>query len=143
MLPQTEADYIRTLNEEPLFSRGPRPKCNTVLPTIIEYNKLHRKVTQPYDFELTNIYKLSKYLTKNYDFMHLSNIFDYVIENDYEELFLSLMKFVNTGGKIVMESFEEDTSFNLNVIGPKIIAMSGNKFVLKKAHHMHIFERIR
>ena len=142
-LPKIESDYICTFKEIPLFSRGPRPRNNTSLPTLSEYNKLRQTGIRPYNCALIDIYKICGSLTKKYDFIHLSNIFDYVIENDYEELLLPIMKFVKPGGRIVMESFEEDSHFYLDFIGPKILAMSNNNFVLKKSHHMHIFERVR
>lgn len=142
-LPKIESDYIYALKKEPLFRRGPRPIAAVVLPTFAEYNQLRKKVTKPYNFVLTNIGNLSSHLTKSYDFVHLSNIFDYVIEDDYAELLLSIMKFVNPGGRIVMECFEDDSHFYMGYIGPKISAMSDNRFVLKKLHRIHIFERVR
>ena len=53
------------------------------------------------------------------------------------------MKFVNPGGRIVMEAFEDDICFYLDFIGPKIVSMSDNRFVMKKMQRIHVFERIK
>ncbi len=142
-LPKIESDYIHFLKDEGLFVCGPRPSTAGVLPTFMEYEKLRKTITQPYNFILSNIVNLSTSLTKSYDFIHLSNIFDYLIENDFKKLLLSIMKFVNPGGRIVMEAFEDDICFYLDFIGPKIVSMSDNRFVMKKMQRIHVFERIK
>ncbi len=142
-LPKIEADYIYSLSKEPLFCRGPRPTATGIGLTFAEYCNLRKKVTKPYNFMLTNVCNLSGCLTKSYDFIHLSNIFDYVIENDYAELLLSIIKFVNPGGRIVMECFEDDSHFYLNYMGPKILALSDKSFTLKQSYRTHILERTR
>lgn len=142
-LPETEADYIRTLKCEPLFSRGPSPIESGVLPTFTEYCKMRKKIVKPYNFFLTNIYSLYKYLEKPYDFVHLSNIFDYVSEGHYEEILLPLMQHINRGGRIVIENFDDDYSFGLDYVERKILSALDNNFVLKRSQWAHILERTK
>ncbi len=142
-LPKTEAEYIRALNEEPLFSRGPSPIVSGVLPTFKEYCKLRKKIVKPYDFFLTGISKLETYLEKSYDFVHLSNIFDYVSEGSYADLLLPLMQHLNPGGRIVLENFDDDCGFGLDYMERKILSNVNNSFVLKKSKYLHILERVR
>ena len=102
-LPKTERDYIYALRNVSLFSRGDAPKITKSAPTFSEYYKLRAKLIQPYNFMLTDIKDLGNSLTKSYDFMHLSNIFDYVRSGEYANLVLSLMEHINPGGRIVTQ----------------------------------------
>lgn len=142
-LPKAESDYIRVLNEEPLFSRGPSPIESGVLPTFTEYCKMRKKIVKPYDFFLTNVYGLEKYLKKTYDFIHLSNIFDYVAEGHYEEILLPLMQHMNLGGRILIENFDDEYSFGLDYVETKILSAFDNNFRLKRNQYAHILERTR
>ena len=144
-LPKTEADYIRALNAEPLFSRGPNPIASIGLPifTNTEYHILRKKITKPYNFFLTNIYGLEKHLKQFYDFVHLSNILDYVSEGRYEEILLPLMQHVNRGGRIIIENFDDDYSFGLDYMERKILSAVDNNFVLKRYQWTHVLERTK
>lgn len=142
-LPKTEAEYIRALNEEPLFSRGPSPIVSGVLPTFKEYCKLRKKIVKPYDFFLTNVYELGKNLGKSYDFIHLSNIFDYIAEGHYEEILFPLMQHINRGGRILIENFDDEYSFGLDYVENKILSGFNNNFRLKRNQYAHILERVR
>ncbi len=102
-LPKTERDYIYALRNVPMFSRGDAPKITKNALTFCEYYKLRAKLIQPYNFMLTDIMNLSKSLTKSYDFIHLSNVFDYVRSGEYANLVLSLMEHINPGGRIVTQ----------------------------------------
>ena len=143
MLPKTESDYIRVLKNEPLFSRGPNPTSMGALPTFFEYCTLRKKIIKPYNFFLAGIFKLEKHLEKHYDFVHLSNIFDYVSEGYYADLLLPLMKHLNPGGRIVLENFDDDCGFGLDYMERKILSMVDNSFALKKSKYLHILERVR
>ena len=114
-----------------------------VLPTFTEYCKLRKTIVKPYNFFLTNVYKLGKYLEKSYDFVQLSNIFDYITESNYEELLLPLMQHLNPGGKILIENFDDDCGFGLYYMENKIIATGNNNFILKRFKSAHILERVR
>lgn len=143
-LPITEARYICELNDQPLFSRGFDPiTSGGSLPTFKEYLNLCKKTVKPYNFILTNIFKLGQYLNKSYDFIHLSNIFDYITESHYEELLLPLMQHLNTGGRIIIENFDDDYSFGLDYMERKILASVDNSFILKISQCAHILERTR
>ena len=102
-LPETERDYIYTMRNFSLFSRGDSPEITGTVPTFFEYYKLRLKSIQPYNFLQTDIMNLADSLTKSYDFMHLSNIFDYVRSSEYPDLVMALMKHINPGGRIVTQ----------------------------------------
>ena len=142
-LPKIESDYIYLLRNAPLFSLGPRPREVSILPKFNEYCELGKKSIQPYDFLLTNIYELGGLLTKSYDFMHLSNIFDYVLKDDYERIILSLAKRLNPKGRIVTETFEDDSSFSMWNTVQRIANMHNNSFSFKRSRHLYILERVR
>jgi hypothetical protein len=142
-LSKTESDYISILKNEPLFSRGQSPVASGALPTFFEYCTLRKKIIKPYNFFLTGISKLETHLEKSYDFVHLSNIFDYVSEGSYADLLLPLMQHLNPGGRIVLENFDDDCSFGLDYMERKILSNVNNSFVLKKSKYLHILERIR
>ena len=116
-LPKTEYDYIYALRESPIFIRKSISLNGAVLPTQFEYNKLQESVKSPYNFILSDICKMGGKLTKSYDFMHLSNIFDYVQSFYYEIVISSLMEHVNPGGRIVTQFFAggNDTVFGTRI----------------------------
>ena len=93
-------------------------------------------------------------LTKSYDFMHLSNIFDYVQSFNYEFVILSLMEHVNPGGRIVTQFFSEgnDTVFGMRIekmakehknwiFNKKMINSVGKFDYLKNG--IYVLERVR
>jgi len=152
-LPKTECDYIYALRNTSLFSRGDSPEITGYVPTFSEYCKLQAKIIRPYNFLLTNIVNLSNSLTKSYDFMHLSNIFDYVRSSEYGNLILSLMKYINPGGKIVTQFLDpgRDEIFYLYMHRAKI-ADNNKDWDFSKKHviqntlynnGIYVLERIR
>ena len=106
-LNKTERDYIYALKDYPIFARKSVPLYSMSLLKESEYYKLREHITKPYNFIMSDICKLGKKLTKSYDFMHLSNVFDYVRGADYENVILSLMEHVKPGGRIVTQFFVE------------------------------------
>ena len=116
-LPKTEYDYIYALRESPIFIRKSISLNGAVLPTQFEYNKLQESVKSTYNFILSDICKMGGKLTKFYDFIHLSNVFDYVQSFYYEFVILSLMEHVNPGGRIVTQFFAggNDTVFGTRI----------------------------
>ena len=102
-LPKTERDYIYALRNVPMFSRGDAPKITGAVPTFCEYYNLRTKLIKPYNFLMSDITNLSDSLTKSYDFMHLSNVFDYIKTSKYPELVLELIKYIKPGGRIVTQ----------------------------------------
>lgn len=153
-LPKTEYDYIYALRESPIFIRKSISLNVAVLPTQFEYNKLRECVKSPYNFILSDICKMGGKLTKSYDFMHLSNIFDYVQSFNYEFVILSLMEHVNPGGRIVTQFFSEgnDDTFGIRmtklaekrknwILNKKMINSVGKFDYLKNG--IYVLERVR
>ena len=96
-------DYLWAMSSEPLFSNGCAPVCNKdYAPTVVEYNKLRKIVKEPYNFILSDISQLWFKLPRTYDFVHLSNICDYFIQNKRKDAISLLLPYVNVGGTILM-----------------------------------------
>ena len=82
-------------------------------PTKYEYQTLREIIKKPYDFIQTGIADLGAKLDdKMYDFMHLSNIFDYVERGQFAIL-QPLLRHVNVGGRIVLQHFSQCCSLPL------------------------------
>lgn len=96
-------DYLWAMSCEPIFTNGRAPICNKdYAPTVIEYNKLRKIVKEPYNFILSDISQLWFKLPRTYDFIHLSNICDYFLQNKRKDVISLLMSYVNVGGVILM-----------------------------------------
>ncbi len=142
-LPKIESDYLHAVNGAPLFSSGVRPTDSDCLFSSYEYSRLRKKVTKPYNFILTDIHYLGKRLTKSYDFIHLSNILDYVSEGDYKETIVPLMEHVNVGGRIVAETYDEEACDYFNHIGQEIANANSNWIFSKKVYISSNFYKTR
>ena len=153
-LPKTEFDYVYALKDVQIFMRKLISLNSAVLPTQFEYDKLRENVKAPYNFILTDICRIGGKLTKSYDFMHLSNVFDYVQSFHYEHIILSLMEHVRPGGRIITQFFAEgnDTIFGFRmtemakkhknwIFGKKTIINTG-KFDYNK-NGIYVIERVR
>lgn len=68
-----------------------------------EYAQIKEKLRGPFNFVWTDITSLHAKLNKTYDFMHLSNIFDYLGKQKIIYVLSSLVPYVNNGGKIYFE----------------------------------------
>ena len=96
-------DYLWAMCHEPIFTNGCAPICNKdYAPTVGEYNKLRQIVKQPYTFIWSDISQLWFKVPTHYDFIHLSNIFDYCPAEKRKEVISLLMPYVNIGGTILM-----------------------------------------
>ncbi len=102
-IPKIESEYIYALQDKALFSRGAHPISAASRPSVFEYYKMRAKVKEPYNFIMSDACNLSAYLTKSYDFIHLSNIFDYIPGGKHQKIIAGLMEHVNVGGRIVTQ----------------------------------------
>ena len=101
LLPKEELEYMES-GDDWLFSSGGMYEC--YLPKKREYRKLKKIVKKPYNFIQTDIAKLGYKLTESYDFIHLSNIMELVAEENLcETIIVSLMRYVNPGGRILFQ----------------------------------------
>ena len=98
-----EQQYIMEMREKKLF--GKENYIDTLsLPMKPEFNKLQKIIKEPFNFIWSDIKVLHKKLTKNYDFIHLSNILDYQTISDGAQILYTLSQHVNLGGVICLEA---------------------------------------
>ena len=104
-IPAIEWEYICSMSGFYLFGRGiVRSRKDLLFPNAQEYKKLQKTIDEPYNFIMCDVNNLEKYLTTTYDFIHLSNIPDYTYSMFRKlEMIDSLSKFVNVGGRIVIQ----------------------------------------
>ena len=107
-LPGTEYDYLCSKRGFRLFNRDAwEGRESEYLPTVSEYEKLQKIVKEPYSFTQTDIADLSVYLTDKYDFMHFSNIFDYIYEEYQWKVIMPLLNNVNVGGRVLIHCLKQ------------------------------------
>ncbi|MBR1380231.1 MAG: hypothetical protein IJ560_01445 [Alphaproteobacteria bacterium] len=96
-------EYIYQMNEYPIFSRGlGADSYNQYAPLPAEYEIMRQKIQNQFPFIWSNIADLGEKLTESYDFIHTSNIFEYIKPNDMEQIISPLMNHTNIGGRIIM-----------------------------------------
>ena len=105
-LSKDEQKYLKDMRAYQIFCNGSHPRTfSYLLPNETEYKQMQEMIKKPFCFMWTDIVNLRKYLNKTYDFMHLSNIFDYTTKSQTEDILSSLMKRSNPGCKIYFESY--------------------------------------
>ena len=120
--------YKSKLFHKLYYSKKDTLKRNQYLITENNYNRLKEMlVDKEFNFYNINLFEDTLYFKDNYDFIYLSNIFDYLVkENDLEyaksikEIITNLSEYINDNGEIVVnyiylynEDFEkEDTCFS-------------------------------
>ena len=103
-LPSAEFGYLCEMQGQHLFNAGADPFSfhQEKLPTKQEYRKLRKIVKKTYNFIMCDVGHLSDHLTEPYDFIHLSNVLDYVPMHKHTNTIVPLLKYVNAGGCILM-----------------------------------------
>ena len=110
-LPRAEYKYLCETNGCKWFERG--MVADDFFDNVCcvlsdnEYKKLQKIVTKPYNCTVTDIADLGEKLTENYDFMHFSNIFDYIPKRKRFGVLKPLLEHVNVGGRVVMHHMNE------------------------------------
>ena len=108
-LPLSERNYIESMHKYKLFGHGLHPDSycgkNNPLPSRIEYRKMRDSINKPFNFIWSDIANLHTKLDKTYDFIHLSNILDYIREPKDLMILSNLMKHTHIGSVICFESF--------------------------------------
>ena len=105
-----EQQYINEMRLEGLFNKEIRFN-SMALPTSTEFQKMQQVVNQPFDFIWSDIQTLHTKLKRNYDFMHLSNIFDYV--GTYQnciDILDSLVPYTNPNCNICITCFTKNAA---------------------------------
>jgi hypothetical protein len=152
-IPSQEYEYLCKMTGYPVFCRGmladvlgyDNDKWRAL--TVAEYQKLQGIVKEPYDFVMTDIRDLSNKLDGCYDFMHLSNIFDYIDKKERFDVLEPLFGHINTGGRIVIQHMGRRNK-NVWRISPipmkKIFSdVFWNWRFIKAENRVSILERIR
>ena len=67
-----------------------------------EYQQIKNLITKPFDFIWSNVLDLQ--LTENYDFIHLSNIADYLSFEENAKVLINMLNHTCVNGCIVMQS---------------------------------------
>ena len=140
MLPTVEYEYLCNMKKVSLFHQGANPQLyERFLPTVQEYNKLKEIVREPYPFIMSDIKSLSSNLKETYDFIHVSNIFDYVPRDKGFDVLSSLLKLVNPKGRILVHNqmILSESSYH------KIAETFDNWRHIKEKDNINILERIR
>lgn len=103
-LDATVKKYINDMDGVRLFSNGFKPNSYSRAFESNEYRQLQNTLTKPFEFIWANITELGDKLTESYDFVHLSNVLDYVAEPDMEPALAAIMQHTNVGGRILVRS---------------------------------------
>ncbi len=104
-LPAEEYNYLCSMKKISLFHQGANPKrYERFLPSVQEYEKLKEIVKEHYHFIMSDIKELGTNVTEHYDFIHVSNIFDYVPRDKSFDVLSSLLKLVNPNGRILVHN---------------------------------------
>lgn len=108
-LPYEEKAYITAMRNCRLFNHGLHPdsylSTNNPVPYLTEFQKMREVITEPFNFIWSDIASLHEKLDKNYDFIHLSNILDYIKGPDGLKILASLMQYTHVGSVIYFETF--------------------------------------
>ena len=102
-LPKESRDIVERKTNINIFSCGlPAYVYPENIPTDAEYHKLKEILTEPFSFIQTDLAGLSTKISKKYDIINLSNIFDYCYSNkEQAKILTDLSKHLNLGGHIV------------------------------------------
>lgn len=97
-------NYLQGINGEyPIFTYGHPASCPVCKLNDKDYKTMRQVVTAHFPFIWTDIANLDNKLEdKTYDFIHLSNIFDYTDHKTQKSVLQKLTKRLNPGGRILM-----------------------------------------
>lgn len=102
LLPGTTREIINQGRHDYMFCSGLGiTEYYENVPKIPEYIKLRKILTKPFNFILCDLYDLSAKISDTYDFINLSNIFDYCYDAETQAKILrELTDHLNIGGHI-------------------------------------------
>ena len=138
-LKSTIRNYIRKTNGVRLFSNGFGPQSYAryaIMPS--EYKKLQNMEYKPFPFIWSGIKDLDLH-DNMYDFVHLSNVLDYVPYDDLTPIIKNIQNHVNIGGRIVILSM---TSMSTKICLQYLIKRQINWRMLESGR-LNVLERIR
>ena len=147
-LPKSEQKYIFALRGHRLFCHGLPPSFykEDPVPTQAEYDKMRKVINQPFGFIWTDLSKLGAKLNKKYDFIHLSNIMQYMDTDVGADAIISLLKHTHVGTIICFQSLFIGIPNKLYYYCQKLAADGGAKWDFKHSKSdsmLYILNRIR
>jgi hypothetical protein len=105
-MPIESAEFLLNTRGTPIFDNGMHPRDYAkYLPTDTEYSDMKQIIREPFNFIWSGIDKLHNELTRSYDIMNFSNIFQYIDKpSDITKIVQSLRDNLNDGGIIVLHT---------------------------------------
>ena len=104
---------------------------------VSDYQKLKNLVEKPFDFMWDDVIDLQ--LTEKYDFIHLSNISDYISCNDMGKVLVNMINHTNVGGCILAQQQNRPDAELLCSQIPKQLP----NWKLLSHGHINVLQRVR
>lgn len=105
-LPDEEQKYLIDMRGKFLFNHGLANYKKCLLPTDTEYAQMREKINTSFNFIWSDAVSIHHHLNKKYDFVHLSNIFDFLDEDDRMYVLANIMKYIKPNGIICFQNFK-------------------------------------
>lgn len=104
-LPKDSQQFITQMNDCDIFSNGLSAKYYPeFIPTQEEFKIMKEKISKPFNFIWSNLDSLHHHLTKEYDIINLSNILEYMNEEQIHKSLISLKKHIRPEGYIIAQT---------------------------------------
>ncbi len=108
-MPSRSAEFLSGMRNCGMFTRGFGPQMYTYnMPTTEEYNKMRKKIKRPFNFIWSDITNLHTHLTKQYDMINVSNIFEWLYPEQMHPTLNKLRPHINIGGYIQATIMRKD-----------------------------------
>jgi len=132
-LSHIEQKYISEMRGHNLFCHGLHPSgyIKRPVPYEPEYNQMRKVINKPFNFIWSDITTLHTKLNKKYDFIHLSNIMDYMNERDGADTVISLLKYTRPGSVICFQSMYMGIPTKLYDYCTKMAQNNGDKWTFR------------
>ncbi len=100
-MPQDTADFIKNMDRCGIFSKGFGPlSYPDNVPTDTEYEKMRQTIKTPFNFIWSDLTDLHTHLTKEYDIINISNIFEWLPPETIVPTINNLRQHLKIGGYI-------------------------------------------
>ena len=104
-LPNDTKTFIQQMNMYEIFGNGRHPRnYATYMPTSEEYNYMKKIINKPFKFIWEDLENINLKIDKEYDVIHLSNIFEYKNAAEIESTIIKLKPYINKNGFIILQT---------------------------------------
>ena len=104
-VPTDSAQFLKQMDRYNIFSNGiPPDMYQDLMLTEQEFKLLQSKISKPFNFIWSDIGNIYSNLKKTYDFINLSNIFEYKQPEENIKTLENLSKYINPGGFIIAQT---------------------------------------